>query len=57
MAKLHIIYDPSERLEIEGPATKALKLKTASLSIANDIGHEEAKELIETLTTMLVNQL
>lgn len=57
MARLHVIYDPTETLQCRPEIENRLKLKMASLSIPDDMTYEDAKDIVTELVELLVKQL
>ena len=58
MAKLHIVYDPSDRLETSHPEMeKQLGLKVANLSLSGNLTNDELIEYARNLAIMLLEQV
>lgn len=58
--KLHVILDPSDRIVVDSPDNRAdfarHGVKTASLSIAEDLDHRDISALARRLAEMLLEQ-
>jgi hypothetical protein len=59
MARLHIIYDPTDRLQTQPDMENRLKLKAASLSISapEDLTDEEIHDIVVRLAVLLLEQV
>lgn len=57
MPKLHVIYDPTDRLEVRSEPIEACKLKVAMLSVSEDLEGSDIYALARKLAEMLLEQL
>ena len=57
MPKVHIIYDPTDRLQVHEEPTKILDLKTASLSLPENLEDIDVYNISRKLAEMLLEQL
>ncbi len=57
MPKLHIIYDPTDKLEVKHEPIEMLGLKVAVLSVADDLEELDIYNLASKLAGMLLEQL
>jgi hypothetical protein len=57
MPKLHIIYDPTGRLQSRDDYVEKLGIKVAIMSVSENLGPEEIKTTAEQLAAMLLNAL
>lgn len=54
MAKLHVIYDPSDKLETSKLPSE---IKVAVMPLADDLNHEEISEVVHQVINLLLQQV
>jgi len=54
MSRLHVIYDPTDRLEVRQGLPKEIKM--ATMDVRNDIDEEDLNEIVDTLVHTLLEQ-
>ena len=54
MSRLHVIYDPTGRLEVHQSLPKEIKI--ATMDVRNDIDEEDLNEIVDTLVHTLLEQ-
>ena len=57
MARLHIIYDPTDRLQTQPDIENQLRLRTATLSISAELTNPEIEGVVAQLATLLLEQI
>jgi hypothetical protein len=57
VSTLHIVYDPTDRLQVLPDCERALDLKIARLSIADDLESQDIYALARRLAELLLEQL
>lgn len=57
MARLHIIYDPTDRLQTQPDIENQLRLRTATLSISAELTNPEIEDVVAQLATLLLEQI
>ncbi len=57
MPKIHVIYDPTDKLEVRHEPIEMLKLKVAVLSVNEDLENVDIYNLASKLAGMLLEQL
>jgi hypothetical protein len=57
MPKLHVIYDPTDKLEVRSEPIASCKLKVATLSVPDDLGSVDIYNLATRLAGLLLEQL
>ena len=56
MPRLHVIYDPTDKLQTQPDLENRLKLKTASLSIPENLDSADIVQYAHQLTMLLLRQ-
>jgi hypothetical protein len=57
MPKLHIVYDPDDKIILDPQASKTLNCKIAQLSVPDDIKSVDIYNLAKRLAELLVETL
>jgi hypothetical protein len=57
MPKLHVIYDPTDRLEVRSEPIEMCQLKVAMLSVPEDLEGNDIHALARKLAELLLEQL
>lgn len=57
MPRLHIIYDPTDKLQTQPELENRFKLKTATLSISEELSNDEIADYVAELGTLLLEQV
>lgn len=57
MAKLHVVYDPTDRLEVNNNMMEQTGIKVAIVPLADGLTQDELTEVICVLTSLLLEQV
>jgi hypothetical protein len=57
MPKLHVLYDPNDRVQHSPEALKHFEIKVATLSTPKDLGSVDIYNLARRLAELLLEQL